>query len=326
MRQVALIGFALLLVTSTISADPPPQAATAFSRAQLAIAGHDCDAAIRYLAEAVAIAPDYWEAHRSLGECFLTLNQPDQARPHLEESLRLNPSDAATQSTLRRALELEKAHAADDALAGQLRHKSAAARPAPPSGRQPRPLGDFARTRPSPGAKAESYVLTGSPGETQSAALVQEEQAAPKSTLDSMRDRAASIFRPRMAAIAPAVRDLMAARRRYRDACWRKTTTTTTEGQVTGYAETSGRILDRSGGFEIGRYTSETNWTGRMTSLTTLANEETPTCRAIASDIRSLAPRVAGAMDGADTELASPPSVYPGIREEVFARLAAELW
>jgi hypothetical protein len=129
-----------------------------------------------------------------------------------------------------------------------------------------------------------------------------------------------------MVAVAPAFKALVTADRRYSDACWRKTTTSTTEGVVNGTGQTSGRILMRDGGSEIAQYTSETVWRGHFEGDTTHRNEEAPTCRAIASDIRELSSRVAAAMDGVDRELASPPSVYQSIREEVFARLASELW
>jgi len=88
----------------------------------------------------------------------------------------------------------------------------------------------------------------------------------------------------------------------------------------------AGSILNRTGQYEMAQYASQTSWSGRWRGYSTLENEDTPTCRAIASDIRDLASRAAAAMDGMDDELASPPSVYPGISEEVFARLVQELW
>jgi tetratricopeptide repeat protein len=325
MRNLALCVVAWMLAAHAFAVDYPDQATSAFARAQVAIAEHDCEAAIRFLTEAIGAAPGYWEAHRSMGECLLKLNRPGEARKHLEESLRLNASDSVTQGMLRRAIELEKAHAEDDALAARLRQQIVV-RPSQPAIKQPRPLGDSARNRPSPGAKAASYVLTGSPDDARSAASIEAERAAPKTLLDSMRDRANSIFRPRMAAVAPAVKAFLVADRRYRDSCRGKTTTSRNEGEVTGSTLTSGSILDRTGQYEIGRFNGESSWSGRWQGYSTLKNEDTAACRTIASDMSSLAARVASAMDGVDTELASPPSVYPGIREEVFAKLAQELW
>ena len=286
MRHAALVILLALLATPRVGAEPPPQATAAFSRAQVAMAGHDCEAAIALLGEAIAAAPDYWEAHRALGECFLKLNKPDEARPHLEEALRLSPGDATTRAMLNRVTALQKAEAEQMALA----RDRLAKRPPETAVTQPKRLGEYARVKPSPGTRAATD--------------------APKAPLDSMRARATSIFRPRMVAVAPAFKALAAADRRYREAC----------GQT-------GQSSDRSAqsGYEIRQYTSETAWRGHFEGGTH-RNEETPTCRAIANDIRDLSSRVAAAMDGVDRELASPPPVNQSIREEVFARLASELW
>jgi hypothetical protein len=279
MRHAVLVGLVLLLGTRGVVADPPPAATAAFSRAQVAIAGRDWDVAIRLLGEAVEAAPDYWEAHRSLGECYLRLNKPDEARPHLERALKLKPGDPATQAMLTRVTELQKAEAAQMALAIQARDRLVKQQQQEKGGKQPRPLGDFARNRPSP-------LPSSAP-------------------VDPMRARAASIFRARMVAAAPTLKALLAADRRFRDACGQT-------GPVAGYA--------------TGRYTSEAAWRSRFERETAHANDETPDCRAIAGQIRDLSSRLAAAMDGVDRELASPPPVNPTVREEVFARLASELW
>src|SRR6266545_521199 len=109
MRHAVLVTLVSLLATLRIAAEAPPGATAAFTRAQVAIAGRDWDVAIRLLGEAIEAAPDYWEAHRSLGECFLRLNRPDEARPHLERALRLKPGDPASQAMLTRVTELQKA-------------------------------------------------------------------------------------------------------------------------------------------------------------------------------------------------------------------------
>jgi tetratricopeptide (TPR) repeat protein len=238
------------------------------------------------LREAIEAAPDYWEAHRSMGECFLKLNKPDEARPHLEQALRLKPGDAATQALLTRVTALQKAEAEQMALA----RARLAKRQPEKAVQQPRPLGDYARVKPSPGAMAATDA-----------------HGAP---LDSMRARATSVFRPRMVAVAPALKALVAADRRYREAC----------RQTGESADPS-----RQSGYGIRQYTSETAWRGHFEGGTH-GNEETPTCRTLANDIRDLSARVATAMDGVDRELASGPPVNPSVREEVFARLASELW
>jgi tetratricopeptide (TPR) repeat protein len=290
MRHAALVIPLFLLSTHRVAAEPPPQATAAFARAQVAMAGHDCEAAFGLLREAIEAAPDYWEAHRSMGECFLKLNKPDEARPHLEQALRLKPGDAATQALLTRVTALQKAEAEQMAQAIQARDRLAK-RPPEKAVQQPRPLGDYARVKPSPATRAATD--------------------APKAPLDSTRARVTSVFRPRMVAVAPALKSLVAADRRYREGC----------GQA---GQTSGPT--RQGGYDIGQYISETAWRGRFEAATIQRNEETPTCRALAGEIRALSSRLAAAMDGVDRELASAPPVNPSVMEEVFARLASELW
>src|SRR5688500_14770123 len=95
LRRAVLVALVFLPPSAAVVADAPAQAAAAFARAQAAIAGRDCEAALPHLAEAVAAAPGYWEAHRSMGECFLALNKPDDARRPLEAALRVKPDDAA---------------------------------------------------------------------------------------------------------------------------------------------------------------------------------------------------------------------------------------
>jgi tetratricopeptide (TPR) repeat protein len=291
MLHAVLIGLSSLLATLGVAAGPPPQATAAFSRAQAAIAGHDCEAAMRLLDEAIAAAPDYWEAHRAYGECLLKLNKPDEARPHLEEALKRSPGDPSTRAMLARVRDLQKAEAEQMAQAIQARDRLSRVQPEK-AARPPRPLGDYARARPSP--------------------------AAPSAPLDPLRARVTSIFRPRMVAVAPAYRSLVTADRRYRAACRPNATAPTAEG--------AGGIRTRDGRYEIGRYTSEAAWRGRFAGATLERNDETPACRALASEVRALSSRMAAAMDGVDAALASPPPVDEALREEVFARLASEVW
>jgi tetratricopeptide (TPR) repeat protein len=260
--RAALVVVALLMAVP-VAADYSAAARSDFARGQAAMATRDWDTAMRHLTAAVQAEPGFWEAHKALGECLLRLNKPTEARKHLEEASRLSPSDTGVQDTLRRAIELEKAHAEDDAMAEKIRQQL--------------------RSKSSP-----------VPGKT----------ATPVGDLAAMRQRAASIFRPRMAAVAAAAKAYRSAARRYLEASCRY----------------------RPGAFEVGRYNSEADWIRRMRGDAASENDATPDCRAIAGEMRALGPRIAAAMDGADAQLASPPPVSRPIREEVFGKLVQELW
>ena len=260
----ATLVLAALLTAVTAAADYSATAQSDFARAQAAMATRDWDTAMRHLEAAIAAEPGFWEAHKALGDCFLRLNKPTEARKSLEQASKLNPSDRGVQETLRRAIDLQKAHAEDDALAERIRQQLQA-KSAPPPGKAATP--------------------------------------ASGATPDAMRQRAASIFRPRMTPVADAVKTYRRAARRYQEASCRY----------------------RPGAFEVGRYHSEADWTRRMKGDSVI-DDDAPACRAIAGEMRSVAPRIASALEGADAELASPPAVSRPIREEVFAKLVQELW
>ena len=260
--RAALVLVALLMAIPA-AAGYSATAQADFARGQAAMATRDWEAAMRHLSAATQAEPGFWEAHKALGECFLRINKPTEALKHLEEASRLNPADPGVKDTLRQAIDLEKAHAANDELAERLREQLRA-KSAPAAGKAPTPLGELA----------------------------------------AMRQRAGSVFRPRMAAVAAAAKAYRSAARRYQEASCRY----------------------RPGAFEVGRYNSEADWTRRMRGDAANAQDDTPVCRAIGVEMRALAPRLASGLQGADAELASPPSVSRPIREEVFARLVQELW
>lgn len=259
----ATLVIVALLMAIPVAADYSATARSDFARGQVAMASRDLETAMRHFDAAIEAEPGYWEAHKALGECFLRLNNPKEARKHLEEASRLSPSDPGVQETLRRAIDLEKAHAEDDALAERIRQQLRS-KSSPPPGKTAKPPG------PTP---------------------------------EAMRQKAASIFRPRMAAVAAAAKAYRRAARRYQEASCRY----------------------RPGAFEVGRYLSEADWSRRMRGDSVI-NDDDPACRAIAGEMRPLAPRIASALDGADAELASPPPVSRAVREEVFATLVQELW
>jgi Tetratricopeptide repeat len=331
-------GLALLAVALSPSAPrasaPPARAAAAtenYARGLMAQAQGHCDDAVDFWGKAVRLDPDFWEAHREIAQCELKQGHHAQAAEHLREALRVRPQAAGLEDLLARADE----GAASVAKASSTRTPQApVARSTPP----PEPsLADLARKK---GAKPDAgkvYVLTGS-SSGDSPAQAQEREAerqAPMSLLDSMRARAEQVLRPRMSSVAKPVKDFDAAYQHYMDACAGKTTVRKASGATTGTTGTIGSaqgtwVRDDARGTwsleDAGHYRSESRWNEYWDGVTVLRNEDTPECRVIYSDLESLAAHVLGAMAGADNELASPPSVYPGIREEVFGRLADELW
>jgi Flp pilus assembly protein TadD len=54
----------------------PVQATFLFKSAQAALAEHDLFNTVRLLQEAVLVDPTYWEAHKAIGECLLSLRRP----------------------------------------------------------------------------------------------------------------------------------------------------------------------------------------------------------------------------------------------------------
>lgn len=292
----------LLTAFGTV-ADRPAQATAAFGRAQAALAEQRCDKAIQNLAEALQADPAFWEAHKARGECLMALKRPADALPHFQQWAELRPSDPSAKTMVAKAT----------AEAGKGREQpppAKAARGPVPRPSSPPSLGDIARTRgnPKPSEKGRVYTLA-SAGEGYEPPPIPED--ASLTLLEAMEKRAEEVFRPRMEAAAPAVQQIRTLRRCYIDACWGKTTT-----QEVGAGPRQDLVW----------YQSQSAWSEQWRTVVTSRNEDMPACRALASDIDELVDSIAGALDGADDELARPPSVYPGVRERVFARLASELW
>ena len=290
-------GLLVLLGALSGTGDRPPQATAAFGRAQAALAEQRCDKAVENLTAALAADPSYWEAHKAMGECLLALKRAEDALRHFQAWLELRPTDPSAKVMVAKA----SAEADRQKKQPSPAAKASAGRPASPSPR-PASLGEIARTRgnPKPEGKGRVYTLDESSGGYQPPPIPDD---APATLLDAMEKRAEEVFRPRMAAVATPVQHIRALERRYVDACQGKTTTQETLS-----------------------YQSQAAWTEPMRTVVRSRNEDLPECRAMASDIDVLIDGVAGALNGADEELSRPPSVYPGIRERVFARLADELW
>jgi len=303
-------GLLFLLGALWGTGDRPPQATAAFGRAQAALAEQRCDKAVENLTAALAADPSYWEAHKAMGECLLALKRPADALRHFQHWLELRPADPSAKVMVAKA----SAEAERQASQPSPGAKAAAGRPASPAPR-PASLGEIARSRGNPKAaeKGRVYTLNEAGGDYQPPPIPDD---APATLLDAMEKRAEEVFRPRMTAVATPVQHIRMLQRRYVAACEGKTTVQEVEEQAGGAGAGSGSLS----------YQSQSAWTEPLRRVVRSRNEDLPECRALASDIDALIDGVAGALNGADEELSRPPSVYPGIRERVFARLADELW
>lgn len=289
----------------------PAAASESYSRGLAALGEHSCDAAVEHWMQAVKLDPDYWEAHREIAQCRLKQGQPADAVVHLNEALRVRPGakdlEALQADATQRAAYVARFTPAPLPTTSAS-SASATLGPAPSSASGEVSLGDLARKKGAKPSGSKTYTLGVSEGGGGSEAS-QAEREAPVSLLDSMRKRAEEVLRPRMSAVAASVKTFKAGLRRYEDACAGKTT------------------VKRIDPEEADHYRSEARWNDYWGGMVVVVhNEETPECRALASDVDAAADHIVGSMAGADNELAMPPSVYPGIREEVFSRLADELW
>lgn len=292
-----------------------PEATASFGRAQMAIAEKRYDVALAHLDAAIEADPTFWEAHREAGECLLKLDNPAKAFAHFSRWAELRPDDPAATGMITKASALIPVRPTASPASVPLKTRA----PAPPPA-----LGQVARQigRPKPDSGVTAFVLSGSGGST----VPPIPDDAPTTMLDSMRRQAESVFRPRMSAVANSMKQFRAQLRRYEAACRGKSTAKVTEGTTYGSGSGSGTVHDADTGDRVATFTSESSWAESFRGVTWSSNEDTPACRSLDSDIDVLAGGIAGAMAGADAELARPPSVYAGIRDEVYKRLAAELW
>jgi Flp pilus assembly protein TadD len=78
----------------------PKKARKAFEQAEKASRRGDRDQAIQYLQKAVAIDPEFLQAHNNLGAGYLAARQNEQARFHLLRALELHENAAEVHSNL----------------------------------------------------------------------------------------------------------------------------------------------------------------------------------------------------------------------------------
>lgn len=314
----AVGAVAFLVIGNHVAPWEPP---ASYSRGVAALAMKQLEDAEKWLSRAIEEDPGFWRAYRDLGECLLRGERPREAVEVLERAVDLEPRDERTQALLSDARSELSSLPNDEDDVPPAVAVEAVQTPMPT-----RPLGDFAR-RPPPDGPARTYVITGSPGAAEQETVAGDTEPVSGSGLDQMRRHAETIYRPRMARAAADVGSLRNTRRQYRDACL-GTTTEVIAGRSRGYGESSGDVYDDrySRRRPVATFNSTTEWVEDWDAVRVSKNSETPTCLRIASDFEAALQRIEGEMSGVAQELKAPPSVYPGIANEVYAALKAELW
>jgi Tfp pilus assembly protein PilF len=91
-----------------IDARVPPDARTALESARSSIAEKKNDAAIIHLQKAVRIYPDYYEAHRMLGQLYMDTSQWERAEASFKEAIRIDPKAVVALTSLGEVYRREK--------------------------------------------------------------------------------------------------------------------------------------------------------------------------------------------------------------------------
>jgi Flp pilus assembly protein TadD len=78
----------------------PKAAAKAHERSRKLFASGKFSDALRELEKAVALDPDFAEAHENLGALYVKLGRPAEGEPHIRRAIELNPSSSFAHSDL----------------------------------------------------------------------------------------------------------------------------------------------------------------------------------------------------------------------------------
>ena len=298
-QTIAVVWVLAVLAAGGTPPEAPSSVDLLFSQIQYSIGQQDWRTVTAHARAILAEQPDRWDMHRLAGESLMRLGRPAEALAHYGEWARLQPEDAEAASAVQQATDRQRA--IDDRLEARERERAAARRTI---------------TKPSLAQAARERG--------KERASVPAEASGPTHGLEGMRDRAESILRPAMVATTADARSLVAARRRYAETCEGKSTVSrASDGLREGRARTvRGRIgFGREG---TGRSWSDWTWVEeRRVPATELRSAE---CEALAAEVDRRADAVAESLGRTETGLTQPPAVYRGIREEVFDRLATELW
>jgi hypothetical protein len=293
----------LTLVLSLAAGASSEETLRVFKSAEFAMSEHRWNDALVLAEHLLKQAPNAWQGHKIAGEALMQLDRPREAVPHLKRWAELQPDNprAAQSASLAEKKVAGTFKAAGEAAGGlgsSSGGSSAGTNRTPPAPS----LGEVARQRAETADKA--------PGAAKPGAAPAEPAPLPTDvdevTLDTMRKRADKVLRPRMGAVATSMKQLRSTSRLFRGQCHK---------QQLGLA-----------GREILTYGSEAAWVQNWSVPENVAFDTSPQCVTLASDIKGLTAKVAGALRGVDRQLAVAPAVYPAVKEEVFGKLAQELW
>ena len=178
----------LFLLAVLCGAARPAAVEQAFGRAILAKAEGRPGDALAHLAQVIEMDPSYWEAHRTAGECLLTLQRPQEAVSALQKAQELNPSDRAVSRLLREALDATKQ--------AQSEEPRKTLRPRLPSRPPELSLGEISKKQRRTGPASSAYTIIGKPYTPEEIAHQKAEAgrasaAAQNEKLKSAEDRAA---------------------------------------------------------------------------------------------------------------------------------------
>ena len=91
-----------------LDARVPADALAAFEKGRAAMAEKKTDIAITNLQRATQIYPDYYDAHRMLGQVYLDVSQWEKAERSLKEAMRIDPKAVSAMTTLGEVYRREK--------------------------------------------------------------------------------------------------------------------------------------------------------------------------------------------------------------------------
>lgn len=94
--------------TGVIDARVPVDARAALENARASVADKKTDAAITHLQKATRIYPDYYEAHRMLGQLHIDLSQWEKAEASFKEAVRIDPKAVSALTSLGEVYRREK--------------------------------------------------------------------------------------------------------------------------------------------------------------------------------------------------------------------------
>jgi cytochrome c-type biogenesis protein CcmH/NrfG len=91
-----------------IDARVPVDALAALEKGRAAVAEKRTDAAITHLQKATRVYPDYYEAHRMLGQLYVDISQWEKAEASFREAVRINPKAVSVLTSLGEVYRREK--------------------------------------------------------------------------------------------------------------------------------------------------------------------------------------------------------------------------